>query len=114
MNNEITNNKNVDVVSLTGKLISGPEVGELHSAIKSCLEERTNMIVINLEDMKWMGSVGIGILICCLTTVRNAGGDLKLAGLNDKIISLLATTKLDNVFEIYPTTKQAIESFINH
>jgi anti-sigma B factor antagonist len=94
--------------------MGGPEVGELHSVIKSCLENKTNKIVINLKDMKWMGSIGIGILICCLTTVRNAGGDLKLASLNEKSIEILVTTRLDNVFEIYPTAKDAVQSFYSH
>jgi anti-sigma B factor antagonist len=105
---------NVDVVSLSGKLMGGPEVGDLHAAIKSCLDKKTNKIVINLKDMQWMGSVGIGILICCLTTVRNAGGDLKLAGLNKKIIKILVNTHLDHVFEIHPTAQQAVQSFYSH
>ena len=104
----------VDVLSLSGKLMGGPEIIEIHSAIKATLEKKVNHIVIDLKDVKWMGSVGIGILICCLTTVRAAGGDLKLSGLSKKAESLLLMTNLDKVFEIYPKVDKAVNSFNIH
>lgn len=104
----------VDVLSLSGKLMGGPEITEIHSAIKATLEKRVNHIVIDLKNVKWMGSIGIGILICCLTTVRHAGGDLKLSGLSKKAMSLLVMTKLDNVFEIFPRVDSAVKSFQVH
>ena len=104
----------VDVLSLSGKLMGGPEVVEIHNAIKATLDKKVNHIVIDLKDVRWMGSVGIGILICCLTTVRNAGGDLKLSGLSKKVMSLLLMTKLDKVFEIYPKADLAVNSFHLH
>ena len=104
----------VDVLSLSGKLMGGPEIGELHSAIKATLDKKVNHIVLDLKDVKWMGSVGIGILICCLTTVRHAGGDLKLSGLSKKAKSLLVMTRLNNVFETFPRVDSAVESFQKH
>ena len=104
----------VDVISLEGKLIGGEEVTALHSTIKSCLEDKTNKIIIDLKDLKWIGSVGIGILICCLTTVRNAGGELRLTGLSEKVDRLLLMTKLNHVFDVYPTIDKAVASFDVH
>ncbi len=101
----------VSVVSLTGKIMGGPEIGEIHTAIKSSLENNMKQIVIDLKEVSWMGSVGIGILICCLTTVRNAGGELKLSGLSEKVVKILEITKLDHVFETYPGVDQAVASF---
>jgi anti-sigma B factor antagonist len=104
----------VDVLSLNGKLVGGEETSEIHAAIKSALGKNITHIVIDLRDVSWMGSVGIGILICCLTTVRSAGGDLKLAGLTDKVMKVLLMTKLDTIFEIYPQIDQAVNSFHIH
>lgn len=103
----------INVVSMSGKLVGGAEVNHLHGVIKNSLDKKTNKIVLDLKNVTWMGSVGIGILICCLTGVRHAGGDLKLTGANEKIKSLLRITKLEQIFEIYPNIKQAIKSFDN-
>lgn len=105
---------NVDILSLHGKLMGAEDVNELHLAIKSCIEKRTNQIVVDLQDVNWMGSVGIGILICCLTTVRNAGGDLRLSGPSKKVLRLLKMTRLDGIFQMYPDTDQAVQSFDVH
>jgi anti-sigma B factor antagonist len=104
---------NVNVVYLEGSLKGGSEVSKLHGAIKKSLDKKTDKIVVDLKDVHWMGSVGIGILICCLTAVKNAGGDMKLSSLNDKIHDLLRITKLEKIFEIYPDAKTAASSFSN-
>lgn len=101
----------IGILSPKGKLASAEDVQKLHIAIKSRLEQKTKKIIIDLNDVTWMGSVGIGILICCLTTIRNAGGELRLSGMNDKVKKLLVMTKLENVFDSYPSTDQALQSF---
>jgi anti-sigma B factor antagonist len=58
-----------------------------------------------------MNSSGLSMLINALTTMRNASGDLKIAAASKKIESLLVITKLTTVFELYPTVKQAVDSF---
>jgi anti-sigma B factor antagonist len=103
----------VNVVFLDGSLKGGSEVTKLHGAIKNNLDKKTDKIVIDLKDVHWMGSVGIGILICCLTAVKNAGGEMKLSGLNDKIHDLLRMTKLEKIFEVYPDAESAASSFTN-
>jgi len=102
---------NVSVLSLDGKIKGGIEIGEIHTAIKSSLEKNIKQIVIDLKEVSWMGSLGIGVLICCLTTVRNAGGELKLSGLSEKVKKILEITKLDHVFETHPGVDQAVASF---
>jgi len=101
----------VGVISIEGNLKGGQEVVSLHSTIKKCLENKTNKIVVDLKGVEWMGSVGIGILICCLTAVKNAGGDMRLSGLNAKIHELLRMTKLEKIFDIYPASQNAVESY---
>jgi anti-sigma B factor antagonist len=61
--------------------------------------------------VEWMNSTGLGILISGLTTLRNNGGELKLACVTDKIQSLLTITKLITVFENFDTIEDAVKSF---
>ena len=103
----------VNVVFLEGSLKGGSEVTKLHGAVKNSLDNKTDKIVIDLKDVHWMGSVGIGILICCLTAVKNAGGEMKLSDLTDKIHELLRMTKLEKIFEIHPDAETAVSSFNN-
>ena len=105
---------NVNVISVEGNLKGGQSVISLHSSIKSCLENDFNKIVIDLKGVEWMGSVGIGILICCLTAVKNAGGELRLSGLNEKVKRLLQITNLEKIFDIYPNAKNAVDSYNVH
>jgi anti-sigma B factor antagonist len=104
----------VNVIFIEGNLKGGHGVLSLHSSIKSCLDSNINKIVIDLEGVEWMGSVGIGMLICCLTAVKNAGGELRLSGLNDKVQKLLKITNLEKVFEVYPDAENAVESYNVH
>ena len=104
----------IGVIFVKGKLKGGQEVITLHSTIKKCLDAKTDKIVIDLKGVEWMGSVGIGILICCLTAVKNAGGDMRLSGLNTKIHELLQMTKLEKIFDIYPEAQNAVESYNMH
>jgi len=70
------------------------------------------IIPIDLSKVKWMNSSGLGALMAGLTTLRNAGGDLKLANVTKKIESLLLITKLITVFETYESVDRAVASFL--
>jgi anti-sigma B factor antagonist len=67
--------------------------------------------VIDLHDVKFMNSSGLGMLIGSLTTIRNAGGDLKIARASDKIESLLIVTKLITVFDHHESVDKAVAAF---
>ena len=71
---------------------------------------KTN-IVVDLSRVKFMNSSGLGMLIGGLTTMRKAGGDLRISGATDKIQSLLVVTKLITVFKHYDSVDKAVESF---
>jgi anti-sigma B factor antagonist len=104
----------VDVISIKGNLKGGQEIIMLHSMIKKCLDNKIDKIVVDLKNVEWMGSVGIGMLICCLTAVKNAGGDLKLSSLSKKVQEILRITKLEKIFDVYTDTQHAVESYTVH
>jgi anti-sigma B factor antagonist len=102
-----------DIVVLEpkGKIMGGPDATLLHDKLHEFIDQKKKKVVIDLAKVEWMNSTGLGILISGLTTMRNNGGELKLAGVTEKIESLLTITKLITVFENYDSVDQAVQSF---
>lgn len=101
----------VAVLTLKGKLMGGPDMQDLHDHVKGLLADGVKQVVIDLGKVKWLNSSGLGALMGALTTVRNDGGDLKLANTSDKIQSLLMITKLMNIFDTHENVEKALEAF---
>ena len=108
-----TTEHNVVILSLSGKLVGQKEIEQLYFQIRHLQENNVSRVVLNLENLDWMGSLGLGALISCMTTMRNAGGDVHLCNLNPKLKSLLKITRLEQVMPIFDSTDIAIQSFFN-
>jgi anti-sigma B factor antagonist len=93
-----------------GKIMGGPDASLLHDRLHECIERNKRMIVIDLAQVDWMNSTGLGILISSYTTLLNNDGQLKLANVTEKIQSLLTITKLVTVFETYDSVEEAVRS----
>ena len=70
-----------------------------------------NNFIIDLENVEWMNSSGLGILISTVTVLRNNNGSLRLINVSDKIKNLLKITKLNTVFTLHDNYEQAVDSF---
>ena len=103
--------KGVVILEPKGKIMGGPDATDMHDYLHDLINQNKKKVVIDLSKVEWMNSTGLGILISGLTTLRNNGGELKLACVTDKIESLLTITKLITVFENYDTVEQAVQSF---
>lgn len=103
----------VVVIELSGKIMGGPDATTLNDKLHDLIESGNTRVVADLADVNWMNSSGLGILISALTTIRNAGGDLKLASVTEKIKSLLKITKLLTIFNTYDNTEAAVKSFFD-
>ena len=99
------------VLEPKGKIMGGPDATVLHDQLHDYIAQEKKKVVIDLAKVEWMNSTGLGILISGLTTLRNNGGELKLANVTDKIESLLTITKLITVFEHYEDVDAAVKSF---
>lgn len=99
------------VLQLSGKIMGGPDASLLNDKLHELIEVGKTKVVVDLGSVEWMNSSGLGILIGGLTTMRNSGGDLKLANITDRIQSLLMITKLLTVFETFETIEEAAGSF---
>jgi anti-sigma B factor antagonist len=99
---------NICVIELKGKVMGGPESASFHDALKSTVADGNKKVILDLGEVEWMNSSGLGLLISALSTMRNAGGELKLARVTDKIESLLVITKLNSIFEVFPNVNTAL------
>ena len=98
------------VISLTSEMMLGYEAQDFHDAITSSLEKNKKKIVVDLSNVKFISSWGIGILMYGYTTTTNLGGEFKLAAVSEKIIEMLEKTKLDKVFAKYASVEEALKS----
>ena len=101
----------VTVLAPKGKIMGGPDSTELHEKLRDLIKGSVKKVVIDLSDVDWMNSTGLGILISSYTTLRNHSGELKLANVTDKIQSLLTITKLVSVFDAHDSVDSAVKSF---
>ena len=101
----------VVVISLSGSLLGEPGATNLREAVYRLLGENKKHFVIDLGDVRFINSMGLGALIASLTSVRNRGGDMCLARVKDKVQGILMITKLVKVFRLYETVDKAVESF---
>lgn len=102
------------VVTMVGKFLGSVECERFQGTIHRLKEEGQTQIVVDLSQTDFMDSSGIGLLVSALTTLRQAGGDLRLAHVEDRIRFVFMTTKLLEVFEAYPTVEGARQSFEVH
>ena len=101
----------VAILQVGGKLMGGDETKAVHEKVKSLLADGLKKIVVDLSNVKWLNSSGLGMLISCLTSVSNADGKLKIAGATEKVNSLFMITKLITVFDSYESVDRAIATF---
>lgn len=101
----------VTVLDIHGRLVLGPEIGQLRSVVRDLVADGKKKILLNLKDVDYLDSSGVGELVGSFTTVRNAGGELKLLNLTQKVHDVLHVTKLYTVFDIKDDEFTAVKSF---
>ncbi len=102
----------VMVIKMEGSMLGGPEASELNNALHKLLDAKKKKIVVDLSGVSLMNSSGLGMLIGAVTTMRNAGGDMKIASAAEKVAQVFKITKIGNVIEQHDSVKSAVESFL--
>jgi anti-sigma B factor antagonist len=102
---------NVTILDLSGKITIGEGSVQLREAVRRLLEQGHKSLLIDLGQVDYVDSSGIGELVSCYTTTKNQGGSLKLLNLTKKIKDLLSITKLLTVFETFDNEQEALNSF---
>ena len=100
----------VAVVTCSGRIVFGEESADLREVIKGILQ-RTKQIVIDLANVSYIDSGGLGTLVGLYTSARNLGGEIKLANVTQRVRDQLQITKLITVFDCYPSEQAAVNAF---
>jgi anti-sigma B factor antagonist len=101
----------VTVVDVAGRITLGEGSSALRDTLRELVGKGQKKILLNLGDVSYIDSSGIGELVSGFTTVTNSGGQLKLLGLNKRVKDLLQITKLYTVFDVHEEEAGAIRSF---
>jgi anti-sigma B factor antagonist len=101
----------VTVVDCSGRITLGEGSVTLRETVSQLLAKNQKKILLNLADVNYIDSSGIGELVSAFTTVRKQGGDLKLLNLTKKVHDLLQITKLYTVFDVKDDEAAAVKSF---
>lgn len=111
MNFKVDERYNAVVIELKGNVMGGPDGAGLLDTLHELKDQGKKNVVVDLGKVKFMNSSGLGMLISGMTTMRNAGGDLRLSNVADRIRSLLMITKLITVFKHYDSVQEAVTSY---
>ncbi|MCL6506504.1 MAG: STAS domain-containing protein [Bryobacteraceae bacterium] len=101
----------VSVVDVAGRITLGEGASSLRETIRGLVTQGNKKILLNLGEVSYIDSSGIGELVSAFTTVTNHGGKLKLLGLTKRVKDLLQITKLYTVFEVFDDEAEAVRSF---
>ena len=101
----------VEVVKISGRIELGEGSAAVREDLRDLLARGRKKIVLDLADVDYIDSAGLGALVSAFTSVRNEGGDLKLVYLTKKVQDLLQMTKLYTVFDVFDDETAAIKSF---
>ena len=101
----------VAVLTISGNLMSGPEVAPFHDYIKRLMLDGISKVVLDFSKVKWFGSAMLGVMVAAMTSVKQVNGDIRLTGITEKIESILMVTKLASIFRALDSVDRAVASF---
>jgi len=101
----------ITVLAISGRITLGEASHQLRTKLKDLLAEGKTRVVLDLADVGYIDSAGLGTLVAGYTSARNGGATLKLANLTKKIRDQMHITKLVTIFETYDSVEDAVKSF---
>lgn len=101
----------VTVLELVGRVTLGEESNQLRTKLKDILSQGKTRLVLDLAEVSYIDSAGLGTLVGGFTSAQNQGASLKLANLTKRFHEQLHITKLVTVFDVYDTVQEAVKSF---
>ena len=101
----------VAIIELSGRLTLGEATGKVREAVRGVVTKGHKKVVLNLKEVSYIDSAGLGEVIGAYTSVKNQGGDMKLVGASGRALDLLQVTRLLTLFEFFDDEASAIRSF---
>jgi len=99
------------IFNLSGKILSKEDSEEISNGIDENIEKENFNIILNLEELDYINSTGLNFIISSFTKMRNAGGELVISSVSQKVEDLLVITKLNTIFTSFKSLTEAKESF---
>jgi len=101
----------IAILALSGQLVGGASGASLQDEVGALLSEGKRDILLSMANLSWISSSGLGELVASVTSVRRAGGKLKVAEMTKRVELIIAISKLAAMLDLYPTEAAAIASF---
>lgn len=99
------------LLDLKGRLVAGDEVAAFRTAVELLAQSGAPKIILNLNGVDYIDSLGLGTMVMCYTRLQKVGGVAKLSQLNRRNLELLLLTKIDTIFEVFDDETEAVNSF---
>ena len=103
--------RDISVIDFSGKITLGEGSSVLRKTVRDLLDSGKRKILLNLSDVDYIDSSGIGEMVSAYTTVRNNEGELKLVHLTKRVHDIIQITRLFTVFDVHPDEASALRSF---
>jgi anti-sigma B factor antagonist len=95
------------VIALSGRLVFGRDLEQLETAVKKLIEQGEKRTILDATALDYVDSAAIGALVSCVSHVKKAGGELRLAGASPRIVRLFSMTGVDKLLPVYPSIAEA-------
>jgi anti-sigma B factor antagonist len=100
----------ITIIDLSGEMYGGPDSMQLVDVVSELARGKKLDLIINLSKVKWISSTGLGILVSARSRFAKEGGVVKLCHPNERVLGILQVTRLNLIFDVYPSEQEAVES----
>ncbi len=101
----------IALLDLKGRITMGDEVGTFREAVDSVATQSEPRLILNMREVEYVDSTGLGALVMCSTRLKKSNGAAKLVHVNRRNIELIVMTKIDTIFEVFDDETDAVNSF---
>ena len=95
------------LVTVTGRLTLGRDAERLESVVNELLKQGQKKFIFDASALDYADSAGIGTVVACVTHIKKAGGDMRMAGATARVLRLFQMTGVDQLLSLYPTVQEA-------
>ncbi len=103
--------EDVTILDLSGEMYGGADNMKLVETVSELVDEKKLDLLLNLARVKWISSTGLGIMVSARSRYAKDGGVIKLLQPNDRVLGILQVTRLNLIFDVFDSEKEALESF---
>lgn len=111
MDYKIESKNNVNIITMEGSLLADVQSRDVLQKVSELILDGQVNFVVEMSELKFINSSGLGMLLTCLTKSRKAGGEVILANIPEQVSNLLVITKLNSIFNTTDSLEEALEQF---